>query len=590
MSVIHFGQFVFEPATGDLINDDCVVRLRPKTARLLGYFLDHAQTPLTRDEIFNAVWPDRIVTDNTLMQSVRELRGALRDAAAEPQFIETMHRRGYRWIGPARTDSEAPDRAGSVTTSLRHLLVRRWKFATVVAVLFFGLTNWSLLPVPPGDTLNQDMQRAQSARASGESELAQRYYEAALIRDADDIEARVGLATMLYEIGDWDRAMTIVSEPVSSPYAELFTSERAELDLIAGQIALGRGELTLAESRFTSVRNHSGQNFVPVIHAVALNGLSQVYVDQGRITEYMAIRAEMVDPLLMSAQIETFAEGLLSAGSMVRPSFDESWGLPRLQRALVVFEEIGDIGGIARAHTALGSNFALDDATREQHLREAVRLYRTAGHLPGELNVLVHLASFEIGRFHAGTALEYIERGLELSVALNAPRLHADFVYRYGLALMSSVEHLPFDEQAGRIEEALAAYERASAEYSSLGIVLDGLAPQLHAAIARLDVGDAAGAIYEFEALILAYRDLPFPPGELGASLGRAASLAKLGRREDAEQILAEIEQRLPQVAPVTNAVQSSFLDTQSNPSSSSMFAIIITAEQQLAGVNGRSN
>jgi tetratricopeptide (TPR) repeat protein len=518
------------------------------------------------------------------MQSVRELRVALEDTATVPQFIETMHGHGYRWVGPALSAPEG--RAGNriVAAILHGRLRSRWALAVVggVVALVLSLVLWSSLPALPGSSIEQDIQRGQIARAQGSSELARRYYEAALIRDSDNIDARVGLATMLYETGDWARAWMLATEVPAPTDPRTNARGRAELDLIAGKIAFGRGHLDLAEAHFLAVRDRFGQSLSPAIHAAALNGLAHVYADQGRIIEYLAIRAEVVDPLLVSAQIEAFAEGLLSAGTMVHPSFDQSWSLPRLQRALTVFEEIGDNGGIARAHTALGSNLMLDDATRERHLQAATILYRSSGHLPGELNVLVHHASFEVERFNDDAAEEYVARGLELSSALDAPRLHADFVFRRGLALMASAEHMRPDERAERIEAAKTAFEMARMEYSDLGVVLDGLAPQFHAAIARLDSGDAIGALADFEGLIRAYQDLPFPPGELGASLGRAASLAKLARHEDAEQMLAEIEQAFPRATPVSAAIRSNFLDVPPGAPTSSLFAIIIGAERQL--------
>jgi len=590
MSIMRFAQFVFEPATGDLLGGDRVVRLRPKTAHLLAHFLEHPQKPLTRDQIFDAVWPDRIVTDNTLMQSVRELRAALDDAAAVPRFIETVHGRGYRWIGPPPAETKLPADHETVATTWRGRLMSRGaiRVAGGIVALLLILALWPLVPGPSGSSVDQDIERAQNARAQGDPELARRYYEAALIRSSDHIGARVGLATMLYETGDWDRAWNLTNETIASPGA--MSRQYAELDLVAGEIAFSRGHLDLAEARFAAARDRSSQNFTPVIHAAALNGLSQVYADQGRIMEYLAISAEVVDPLLVSAQVEAFAEGLLSAGSMVHPRFDENWSLPRLQRALAVFEEIGDTRGVARAHTALGSNLALNNVAREQHLQEAARLYRSARYLPGEMNVLLQRASFEIERFNADSAEEYATRGLELSTALDAPRLHADFVFRHGLALMASAEHMPSDERVERINAAMTVFHAADAEYSGLGIVLDGLAPRLHAAIARLDAGDAAGALADFQDLDHAYHNLPFPPGELGARLGLAAALARLGRRADAELILAEIEHGLPRAVPVTTSIRTSFLAPQDDVPATSLFAIIITAERELADADRPSD
>ncbi|MEO1039760.1 MAG: tetratricopeptide repeat protein [Pseudomonadota bacterium] len=481
--------------------------------------------------------------------------------------------------GPSQVASAAKDQSSR----------QRWRSAIIasgsLAGLILGLTAWLLLAQPSGYSVDQDIQRAQTARTQGQSELARRYFEAALIQAPEQLEARVGLATMLYEMGDWDQAWDLATVPTTPTSSGARARDQAVLDLIAGEIALGRGRLDLAEERFAAVREGAGQGFTPVVHAAALNGLSHVYADQGMIMEYLAIRAEAVDPLLVSAQVEAFAEGLLSAGTMVHPSFDESWSLPRLQRALSVFEEIGDAGGIARTHTALGANLALDDATRARHFQTALALYRSAEHRPGELAVLIHLASFEIGRLNADAAQMHVARGLELSNALNAPRFHADFSYRNGLARMASTVGAGIEVRDEQLEAATTALERAAAEYAALGIVLDGLAPRFHAAIAWFDAGDATRALAAFEQLVQVYRDLPFPPGELGARLGQAAALSKLGRHEQAEHVLEDIEQARPGAIPVTTAIRNAFIEEQSGASSRSLFEIIITAERMLTDV-----
>jgi|GEM_PF-2139753 len=585
MSLIQIAEFTFDPETGKLSDGERSVRLRPKSARLLEHFLDQTQKLRTRDELFESVWPDRIVTDNTLMQSIRELRAALGDSATAPRFIETVHGKGYRWIGPTPSALAGNALSGTAANNRFNLGTRRAPIWFGLAAIFLLLTSlvWWFGPMRSDSSIERDIQRAQAARAQGEPELARRYYEAALIRDADQIEARVGLATMLYEMGEWDRAWTQTTQSRPQPDNGPVARGGAKLDLLAGEIAFGRGQLSAAEALFAQARAHADQNFAPVIHAAALGGLSRVRADQGRIAEYLAIRAELVDPLLMSAQVEAFAEGLLSAGTMVHPSFDERWGLPRLQRALSVFATIGDTRGMARAHTALGSNPALDDAARERHLLDAMTLYTTAEHRPGQLNVLMHLASFEIGRINADAADVYVERGLALSDTLGASRLHADFTYRHGLALMASAEQLSPDARVERLQQARSVFEAAAAEYTELGVVLDGLAPRLHAAIARFDAGDASGALAEFERLSTTYHDLPFPPGELGASLGRVAALAATGRQDEAGQLLAEIETALPRSLAVTSAVRATFPDAGTEVSSPSLFAIIIGAERQLA-------
>src|SRR5215813_2890910 len=73
--------------------------LRPKTFALLRYLVAHPGQVLTKAALLEAVWPETTVSEVVLAVCIRELRQALGDDAKTPRFIETMHRRGYRFIG-----------------------------------------------------------------------------------------------------------------------------------------------------------------------------------------------------------------------------------------------------------------------------------------------------------------------------------------------------------------------------------------------------------------------------------------------------------------------------------------------------------
>ena len=66
---------------------------------MLRYLIEHPGRLVTRDELCQAVWPDTHGSARAPKQCIRELRNVLGDAVAAPRFIETMARRGYRFIG-----------------------------------------------------------------------------------------------------------------------------------------------------------------------------------------------------------------------------------------------------------------------------------------------------------------------------------------------------------------------------------------------------------------------------------------------------------------------------------------------------------
>src|SRR5467141_3751595 len=73
--------------------------LRPKTFALLRYLVAHPGQLLPKAALLEALWPETIVSEVVLSVCLRELRQVLGDNARAPRFIETVHRRGYRFIG-----------------------------------------------------------------------------------------------------------------------------------------------------------------------------------------------------------------------------------------------------------------------------------------------------------------------------------------------------------------------------------------------------------------------------------------------------------------------------------------------------------
>jgi DNA-binding winged helix-turn-helix (wHTH) protein len=77
-----------------------LLTLRPRAFAVLRYLSEHPGQLVTKDEVIRAVWMDTVVTDDALVACVLELRKALQDEVQRPRYIETVHRRGYRFIGP----------------------------------------------------------------------------------------------------------------------------------------------------------------------------------------------------------------------------------------------------------------------------------------------------------------------------------------------------------------------------------------------------------------------------------------------------------------------------------------------------------
>jgi DNA-binding winged helix-turn-helix (wHTH) protein len=74
--------------------------LRPKAFAVLRYLVEHAGRLVSRDELVQAVWGKTKVSEAVLRGCLREIRHALADTVETPRFIETVPRRGWRWIAP----------------------------------------------------------------------------------------------------------------------------------------------------------------------------------------------------------------------------------------------------------------------------------------------------------------------------------------------------------------------------------------------------------------------------------------------------------------------------------------------------------
>ena len=96
----RFGPFRVEQAGYRLLKDQAVVPVSPKIIDLLLYLVARPSVLVSKDELFAALWPDVAVSDNALTQVVSELRQALGDDSSNPTYVQTVARRGYRFIAP----------------------------------------------------------------------------------------------------------------------------------------------------------------------------------------------------------------------------------------------------------------------------------------------------------------------------------------------------------------------------------------------------------------------------------------------------------------------------------------------------------
>jgi eukaryotic-like serine/threonine-protein kinase len=151
----RFGLYVLDPSKGTLIRDHMRVRLQEQPLRLLVLLVERCGQIVSREEIRNRLWPENtfVEFDKSLGVAVLKVREALGDEANNPRFIETIPRRGYRFIAPVKVEATGLHPATPInaspasTASPSNLSFRKhsWIIAGLV-VLVVGLTVYVLTP------------------------------------------------------------------------------------------------------------------------------------------------------------------------------------------------------------------------------------------------------------------------------------------------------------------------------------------------------------------------------------------------------------------------------------------------------------
>jgi adenylate cyclase len=144
---LQFGRHVLDLDRGCLLHGGEEIALRPKTFALLRHLVENPGRLVSKDELFAAVWPNLTVTDDVLVQSIGELRRALKDDGS--RFIKTIPRRGYRFdssVSAAGSTSEAAAPPPVAVASP----AARWRLGLLglLAILLAAGALWFSLGIP----------------------------------------------------------------------------------------------------------------------------------------------------------------------------------------------------------------------------------------------------------------------------------------------------------------------------------------------------------------------------------------------------------------------------------------------------------
>jgi pimeloyl-ACP methyl ester carboxylesterase len=123
-SSLAFGRFQLDRSSGRLQDPTGPLPVTPKTFAVLEHLVAHAGELVSKRQLLDAVWPGVFVGDGALKSCIRELRKVLGDDARAPRFVETAHRRGYRFVAPVsaleRAQAPPPERALPMVPRVRY--------------------------------------------------------------------------------------------------------------------------------------------------------------------------------------------------------------------------------------------------------------------------------------------------------------------------------------------------------------------------------------------------------------------------------------------------------------------------------------
>jgi DNA-binding winged helix-turn-helix (wHTH) protein/tetratricopeptide (TPR) repeat protein len=149
--VVSFGVFEADERSGELRKNGVKIRIQDLPFRALKLFLSRPNEVVTREEFRHALWPDDVFVDfdGAITGAIKRLRQTLGDAADNPVFIETVDRRGYRWIAPTHIPEAAIKEAvepakGAAPAPVRAW--RRWKLVFMLPALAVLFVVWIARP------------------------------------------------------------------------------------------------------------------------------------------------------------------------------------------------------------------------------------------------------------------------------------------------------------------------------------------------------------------------------------------------------------------------------------------------------------
>ena len=315
---IFFDDVVVDRESFRLLKAGEARTLEPRAFDLLLYLIDHRGRVIDKQEMFEQVWKQAFVTDNALTRAIKEIRRVIGDNASAPRYIETLPKRGYRFIAevkppgaPAADSGQTPTRRPEEVAAARKRLTPRQAALLAAAVVilaaaavwfFIHATNrrWARAQVPRIAQLAQEQKPFEAFDLAGKA-------LAYLPGDAD-------LVALLPEISD---TITVTTEPAgASVYLKRYAPDAAgefpprqlmgttpieNLRIARGDyiLTIEKGGYAPAERTISTALSRFGNSVAPV--ASMLNRMRETEEDvaEPSIIKQTLIEADRVPPRMV---------------------------------------------------------------------------------------------------------------------------------------------------------------------------------------------------------------------------------------------------------------------------------------------------
>lgn len=272
-----FGDWKFDYSQNALNqkNTDDVTRLEPKVSELLRLFLNSNGEVLSRDQLIEELWPCMVVSEDTLARTVSRLRSALSDSAKAPEYIETIPKRGYRFIVPLVEAPLAPARSKTP-----------FYFGIgVVLVAFCAFALYTFGTSTPSTVVNDKLARADRLYMHFEeqdNEAAIALYEQVLEEQPNNARAKAGIANALIQ--------RLIRWPAQE-YKDKMSNVSLTAALASGQLETPEAKLMLERARLLAEK---AVRQAPT-DVLALKSLGIAYSAEGNHARAIEVYQQAID-------------------------------------------------------------------------------------------------------------------------------------------------------------------------------------------------------------------------------------------------------------------------------------------------------